>query len=117
MRVATPLRHDDENTDGSGVVHTTQASQEWSAAVPGRIEIDDVQPVVSCGTYPAKAVVGEVVPVYLAAKVTEVGTLQLEEVARDGDERWKVEFDVRAGDGTPLPEGDEQAPEQPVLGV
>ncbi|ETB26703.1 hypothetical protein O983_07440 [Mycobacterium avium 09-5983] len=31
--------------------------------VPGRVEIDNVQPVVSCGTYPAKAVVGEVVPV------------------------------------------------------
>ena len=31
--------------------------------MPGRIEIDDVQPVVSCGAYPAKAVVGEVVPV------------------------------------------------------
>jgi starch synthase (maltosyl-transferring) len=30
--------------------------------VPGRIEIDDVRPVVSCGTYPAKAVVGEIVP-------------------------------------------------------
>ncbi|MGH3575976.1 MAG: maltotransferase domain-containing protein, partial [Mycobacterium sp.] len=32
-------------------------------AVPGRVEIDNVQPVVSCGAYPAKAVVGEVVPV------------------------------------------------------
>ncbi|OHV03084.1 alpha-1,4-glucan--maltose-1-phosphate maltosyltransferase [Mycobacterium talmoniae] len=31
--------------------------------MPGRVEIDDVQPVVSCGGYPAKAVVGEVVPV------------------------------------------------------
>jgi starch synthase (maltosyl-transferring) len=31
--------------------------------VPGRIEIDDVQPVVSGGRFPAKAVVGEVVPV------------------------------------------------------
>ena len=31
--------------------------------MPGRIEIDDVQPVVSGGTFPAKAVVGEVVPV------------------------------------------------------
>ena len=29
----------------------------------GRIEIDDVQPVVSGGRFPAKAVVGEVVPV------------------------------------------------------
>ena len=42
---------------------TTRPSQKWSAAVPGRIEIDDVAPVVSCGNYPAKAVVGEVVPV------------------------------------------------------
>ena len=29
----------------------------------GRIEIDDVAPVVSGGRYPAKAVVGEIVPV------------------------------------------------------
>jgi hypothetical protein len=39
---------------------------------------------------------GEVVPVRLAARVTEVGTLELEAVSRDGDERWKVEFDVRS---------------------
>jgi starch synthase (maltosyl-transferring) len=31
--------------------------------VPGRIVIDDVAPVVSCGRYPASAVVGEIVPV------------------------------------------------------
>ncbi|OBJ74420.1 maltotransferase domain-containing protein [Mycobacterium sp. 1274756.6] len=29
----------------------------------GRVEIDDVRPIVSCGRYPAKAVTGEVVPV------------------------------------------------------
>ena len=34
--------------------------------VPGRVEIDNVQPVVSCGAYPAKAVVGEMVPVSAA---------------------------------------------------
>jgi starch synthase (maltosyl-transferring) len=34
--------------------------------VPGRVEIDNVQPVVSCGAYPAKAAVGEVVPVSAA---------------------------------------------------
>ncbi|WP_414686820.1 maltotransferase domain-containing protein, partial [Mycobacterium sp.] len=34
--------------------------------MPGRVEIDDVAPVVSCGGYPAKAVVGEVVPVRAA---------------------------------------------------
>ena len=31
--------------------------------MPGRIAIDDVEPVVSGGVYPAKAVVGEIVPV------------------------------------------------------
>jgi hypothetical protein len=60
---------------------------------------------------------GEVVPVHLAARVTEVGTLQLEAVSRDGGERWKVEFDVRAG-GQPMPEADENvAPEAPILGT
>src|SRR5574340_1262229 len=34
--------------------------------MPGRVVVDDVQPVVSCGAYPAKAVVGEVVPVSAA---------------------------------------------------
>jgi starch synthase (maltosyl-transferring) len=34
--------------------------------VPGRVEIDNVQPVVSCGAYPAKAVIGEVVPISAA---------------------------------------------------
>ena len=40
---------------------------------------------------------GEIVPVHLAAHITDVGTLQLEAVAANSDERWKVEFDVRAG--------------------
>lgn len=38
---------------------------------------------------------GEVVPVRLEAQVTEVGTLKLEAVALDGDQRWQVEFQVR----------------------
>jgi hypothetical protein len=38
---------------------------------------------------------GEIVPVRLHARVTEVGTLQLEAVPRSGSERWAVEFNVR----------------------
>ncbi|MFK7985166.1 MAG: Hsp70 family protein [Sandaracinaceae bacterium] len=38
---------------------------------------------------------GDVVPVRLRAGVTEVGTLRLEAVPRTGDERWKIELDVR----------------------
>lgn len=41
---------------------------------------------------------GEVVPVYLCAAVTEVGTLELNAVSRKDSGRWKIEFDVRAGE-------------------
>ncbi|GAB2729654.1 Hsp70 family protein [Melaminivora jejuensis] len=39
---------------------------------------------------------GEVVPVTLHARVSEIGTLELAAVPVGGSERWKVEFDVRA---------------------
>ncbi len=42
---------------------------------------------------------GEVVPVHLSAAVTEVGTLELHAVSQQDDHRWKIEFDVRAGEG------------------
>ena len=38
---------------------------------------------------------GDMVPVRLHARVTEAGTLELEALPRSGDERWKLEFDVR----------------------
>lgn len=40
---------------------------------------------------------GDVVPVRLRAGVTEVGTLRLEALPREGTQRWKVELDVRDG--------------------
>ncbi|MCE0492475.1 Hsp70 family protein [Vibrio salinus] len=39
--------------------------------------------------------VGDVVPVTLASRVTEIGTLYLEAVATDNGQTWHVEFDVR----------------------
>jgi len=39
--------------------------------------------------------VGEIVQVRLRAVASETGTLELTAVATQGDERWKVEFDVR----------------------
>jgi len=49
-------------------------------------------------TLPAeKQVPGEVVPVRLRARVTELGTLLLEALPRSGDHVWKVELDVREG--------------------
>lgn len=41
---------------------------------------------------------GEVVPVHLCAAVTEVGTLELQAVSQNDNSRWKIEFDVRAGE-------------------
>jgi hypothetical protein len=38
---------------------------------------------------------GPAVPVHLHSKVTEVGTLELWCISRDGKERWKLEFNVR----------------------
>ena len=40
---------------------------------------------------------GEIVPVELASRVTEVGTLCLEAIPSDASAKWQVEFDVRAG--------------------
>jgi len=41
---------------------------------------------------------GEIVPVHLCAAVTEVGTLELQAVSLKDSGRWKIEFDVRAGE-------------------
>ncbi|GAB6139867.1 Hsp70 family protein [Methylosoma difficile] len=41
---------------------------------------------------------GEVIPVHLCAAVTEVGTLELQAVSQRDNGRWKIEFDVRAGE-------------------
>ena len=38
---------------------------------------------------------GRTVPVHLHSKVTEVGTLELWCLSRDGKQRWKLEFNVR----------------------
>lgn len=43
---------------------------------------------------------GQVVPVRLAASVTEVGTLRLEAIASDNGQKWQVEFDVREESNT-----------------
>jgi hypothetical protein len=54
------------------------------------------------------------VPVTLAARATAIGTLELFCVARDGNNRWRLEFNVRdlvqpvAVPGQETPEGDQQ---------
>jgi molecular chaperone DnaK (HSP70) len=58
-------------------------------------ELSELQEVEAC--LPAEGYTpGEVITVQLQAGITEVGTLELEAIARGGAQRWKVELDTRA---------------------
>ena len=57
-------------------------------------ELDEIEITLIREGRPA----GEVVPVHLAAAVTEVGTLELQAVSKLDNTHWKIEFDVRSGE-------------------
>jgi molecular chaperone DnaK (HSP70) len=56
-------------------------------------QIDELTPLTTTLEAPSKE--GQTVPVHLHSKVTEVGTLELWCLSRDGKQRWKLEFNVR----------------------
>lgn len=62
------------------------------ATAEGISELDPVEKLVAAEGGRKS---GELVPVRLEAHVTEVGTLELWCVARDGNGRWKLEYSVR----------------------
>jgi hypothetical protein len=55
------------------------------------------------------------VPVTLAAKCTEIGTLELACVSTDGNNRWRLEFNVREMVATVGTDAEERAPVADVL--
>jgi hypothetical protein len=61
--------------------------EEWEG------QIDELTPMQTTLEAPGKE--GRMVPVHLHSKVTEVGTLELWCLSRDGKDRWKLEFNVR----------------------
>jgi hypothetical protein len=61
--------------------------------VDGAVDLEELPPLEA--TLTAEGQEGRAVPVRLSARVTEVGTLELWCVARDGAQRWKLEFNVR----------------------
>ncbi len=65
------------------------------ADAAGIVELDPVEKLVEAE---GERTAGELVPVRLEAHVTEVGTLELWCVARDGHGRWKLEYSVRERD-------------------
>lgn len=57
-------------------------------------ELEELQEIQL--TLPAAGrIAGEIVPVRLHAKITEMGTLEVSAVPRQGTDQWKVEFDAR----------------------
>lgn len=54
-------------------------------------QIDELAPIAT--TLEGKE--GQTVPVHLHSKVTEIGTLELWCISRDGKQKWKLEFNVR----------------------
>jgi len=61
--------------------------EEWEG------QIDELSPLTTTLEAPGKE--GRMVPVHLHSKVTEIGTLELSCLSRDGKQRWKLEFNVR----------------------
>jgi hypothetical protein len=56
-------------------------------------EIEELAPVEATLTKAGEE--GRLVPVRLTARATEIGTLELYCVARDGQGKWQLEFNVR----------------------
>jgi hypothetical protein len=75
---------------GSTVRHTDAVGtmvEDWEG------QIDELTPMVTTLEAPGRE--GNMVPVHLHSKVTEIGTLELWCLSRDGKQRWKLEFNVR----------------------
>jgi hypothetical protein len=70
--------------DAAGVMLDSWAESELEElpAIQALLPVEDRQP-------------GEVVAVRLATRVNELGTLCLEAISLEGDQRWRVEFEVR----------------------
>lgn len=84
------------------------ASALSSAREPGElVALDDevfqalppIETVLRSGEVAKKGAAPVEVPVRLRAALTEIGTLELWCVAKDRDQRWKLEFDLRGGNG------------------
>jgi hypothetical protein len=63
--------------------------EDWSGEIESVNTMETLLPVSDTDAR------GTLVPVWLQSRVTEVGTLELWCVSREGDHRWKLEFNLR----------------------
>ena len=61
--------------------------EEWEG------QIEELGPLATTLEAPTRR--GQMVPVHLHSKITEIGTLELWCISRDGKQKWKLEFNVR----------------------
>lgn len=59
-------------------------------------DIEELSPMTATLVAPDKT--GQTVPVHLQSKATEIGTLEVWCLSRDGRQKWKLEFNVREQD-------------------
>ncbi len=62
---------------------------------PEEAELQEIAPIEANLAPEADQESGDVIPVYLAANVTELGTLELWGYAKEGEGRWKLEYSLR----------------------
>jgi hypothetical protein len=73
---------------------TTRKHDAVGAVIEDRDGIEETAPLEATLTPSGSAAAGQLVPVKLSARVTEVGTLEVWCHARDG-QKWKLEYDLR----------------------
>ncbi|MCR4318168.1 MAG: Hsp70 family protein [Planctomycetes bacterium] len=78
------LSSNERKDDSAGTLHD-EAPQ----------DLEELEPLETAMSW--KGHEGEIVPVTLEAHVTNVGTLEIFCVAKNADQRWKLEFNVRTG--------------------
>ena len=66
---------------------------------PEEAELSEIAPIEANLQAKEGQAADEVVPVYLAANVTELGTLELWGYAKEGEGRWKLEYSLRDAPG------------------
>jgi molecular chaperone DnaK (HSP70) len=73
---------------------STRRNDKVGDAVDDLSELEELPPISTT----LEGASGKIVPIHIKARVTEVGTLLLWCVERQGDKLWKVEFNVRITD-------------------
>lgn len=68
---------------------------------PSEAELIEMAPVETHLKPSKDAKDGDMVPVYLASHVTEVGTLELFGYHKNGNAKWKLEYSIREEEANP----------------